>query len=243
MYPKEMIIMNKYSIFDVKYNDLDFYNATRAIDRDNMMNNTLEELKRANDLKEKSMQPNYISSYQEDVYDILYDNGFDEVELDEKTEKKLYNLAEKRFQYKKLSDEAFKKANTSLFEIGAYLMCATIIWLILSFISDNKMMILLPIIVMIAIPIVFSTLTKSKQIKYNSLYKQYENKKQEYENKIIKILKPLVDKEEDKIATERAKRQIKIDELKRFSKEVKEEIDGYNLDDTIDYYLDDSNFE
>lgn len=243
MYPKEMIIMNKYSIFDVKYNDLDFYNATRAIDRDNMMNNTLEELKRANDLKEKSMQPNYISSYQEDVYDILYDNGFDEVELDEKTEKKLYNLAEKRFQYKKLSDETFKKANTSLFEICAYLMCATIIWLILSFISDNKMMILLPIIVMIAIPIVFSTLTKSKQIKYNSLYKQYENKKQEYENKIVKILKPLVDKEEDKIATERAKRQIKIDELKRFSKEVKEEIDGYNLDDTIDYYLDDSNFE
>lgn len=235
--------MNKYSIFDVKYNDLDFYNATRAIDRDNMMNNTLEELKRANDLKEKSMQPNYISSYQEDVYDILYDNGFDEVELDEKTEKKLYNLAEKRFQYKKLSDEAFKKANTSLFEIGTYLMCATIIWLILSFISDDKMMILLPIIVMIAIPIVFSTLTKSKQIKYNGLYKQYENKKQEYENKIIKILKPLVDEEEDKIATERAKRQIKIDELKRFSKEVKEEIDGYNLDDTIDYYLDDSNFE
>ena len=116
MYPKEMIIMNKYSIFDVKYNDLDFYNATRAIDRDNMMNNTLEELKRANDLKEKSMQPNYISSYQEDVYDILYDNGFDEVELDEKTEKKLYNLAEKRFQYKKLSDEAFKKANTSSLE-------------------------------------------------------------------------------------------------------------------------------
>ena len=243
MYPKEMIIMNKYSIFDVKYNDLDFYNATRAIDRDNMMNNTLEELKRANDLKEKSMQPNFISRYQEDVYDILYDNGFDEVELDEKTVKKLYNLAEKRFQYKKLSDGAFKKTNTSLFEIGAYLMCATIIWFILSFISDNKMMILLPIIVMIAIPIVFSTLTKSKQIKYNGLYKQYENKKQEYENKIIKILKPLVDEEEDKIATERAKKQIKIDELKRFSKEVKEEIDGYNLDDTIDYYLDDSNFE
>ena len=234
--------MNKYSIFDVKYNDLDFYNATRAIDRDNMMNNTLEELKRANDLKEKSMQPNYISSYQEDVYDVLYDNGFDEVELDEKTEKKLYNLAEKRFQYKNLSNNAFRKANSTLFDIAAFLMCATIIWLILSFISDNKMMILLPIIVMIAIPIVFSTLTKSKQIKYNSLYKQYENKKQEYENKIIKILKPLVDKEEDKMATERAKRQIKIDELKRFSKEVKEEIDGYNLDDTIDYYLDDSNF-
>lgn len=234
--------MNKYSIFDVKYNDLDFYNATRAIDRDNMMNNTLEELKRANDLKEKSMQPNYISSYQEDVYDVLYDNGFDEVELDEKTEKKLYNLAEKRFQYKNLSNNAFRKANSTLFDIAAFLMCATIIWLILSFISDNKMMILLPIIVMIAIPIVFSTLTKSRQIKYNSLYNKYENKKQEYENKIIKILKPLVDKEEDKIATERAKRQIKIDELKRFSKEVKEEIDGYNLDDTIDYYLDDSNF-
>ena len=234
--------MNKYSIFDVKYNDLDFYNATRAIDRDNMMNNTLEELKRANDLKEKSMQPNYISSYQEDVYDVLYDNGFDEVELDEKTEKKLYNLAEKRFQYKNLSNNAFRKANSTLFDIAAFLMCATIIWLILSFISDNKMMILLPIIVMIAIPIVFSTLTKSRQIKYNSLYNKYENKKQEYENKIIKILKPLVDKEEDKIATERAKRQIKIDELKRFSKEVKEEIDGYNLDETIDYYLDDSNF-
>lgn len=234
--------MNKYSIFDVKYNDLDFYNATRAIDRDNMMNNTLEELKRANDLKEKSMQPNYISSYQEDVYDVLYDNGFDEVELDEKTEKKLYNLAEKRFQYKNLSNNAFRKANSTLFDIAAFLMCATIIWLILSFISDNKMMILLPIIVMIAIPFVFSTLTKSKQIKYNSLYNEYENKKQDYENKIIKILKPLVDKEEDKIATERAKRQIKIDELKRYSKELKDEIDGYNLDDTIDYYLDDSNF-
>lgn len=234
--------MNKYSIFDVKYNDLDFYNATRQIDRDNMMNNTLEELKRANDLKESSIQANNTVRYQEDVYDFLYDNGFDEVELDEKTEKKLYNLAEKRFQYKNLSDNAFRKANSTLFDIAAFLMCATIIWLILSFISDNMMMILLPIITLIAIPIIFSILTKSKQIKYNSLYNKYENKKQEYENKIIKILKPLVDKEEDKIATERAKRQIKIDELKRFSKEVKEEIDGYNLDDTIDYYLDDSNF-
>lgn len=234
--------MNKYSIFDVKYNDLDFYNATRQIDRDNMLNNTLEELKRANDLKEQSMQPNYINSYQEDVYDILYDNGFDEVELDEKTEKKLYNLAEKRFQYKNLSDNAFRKANSTLFDIAAFLMCATIIWLILSFISDNMMMILLPIITLIAIPIIFSILTKSKQIKYNSLYNKYENKRQEYENKIIKILKPLVDKEEDKIITERAKRQIKIDELKRFSKELKDEIDSYNLDETIDYYLDDSNF-
>lgn len=234
--------MNKYSIFDVKYNDLDFYNATRQIDRDNMMNNTLEELKRANDLKESSIQANNTVRYQEDVYDFLYDNGFDEVELDEKTEKKLYNLAEKRFQYKNLSDNAFRKANSTLFDIAAFLMCATIIWLILSFISDNMMMILLPIITLIAIPIIFSILTKSKQIKYNSLYNKYENKKQEYENKIIKILKPLVDKEEDKIATERAKRQIKIDELKRFSKELKDEIDSYNLDETIDYYLDDSNF-
>ena len=234
--------MNKYSIFDVKYNDLDFYNATRQIDRDNMLNNTLEELKRANDLKESSIQANNTVRYQEDVYDILYDNGFDEVNLDEKTEKKLYNLAEKRFQYKNLSDNAFRKANSTLFDIAAFLMCATIIWLILSFISDNKMMILLPIITLIAIPIIFSILTKSKQIKYNSLYNKYENKKQEYEDKIIKILKPLVDKEEDKIATERAKRQIKIDELKRFSKEIKDEIDSYNLDETIDYYLDDSNF-
>lgn len=234
--------MNKYSIFDVKYNDLDFYNATRQIDRDNMMNNTLEELKRANDLKESSIQANNTIRYQEDVYDFLYDNGFDEVELDEKTEKKLYNLAEKRFQYKNLSDNAFRKANSTLFDIAAFLMCATIIWLILSFISDNMMMILLPIITLIAIPIIFSILTKSKQIKYNSLYNKYENKRQEYENKIIKILKPLVDKEEDKISTERAKRQIKIDELKRFSKELKDEIDSYNLDETIDYYLDDSNF-
>lgn len=234
--------MNKYSIFDVKYNDLDFYNATRQIDRDNMLNNTLEELKRANDLKESSIQANNTVRYQEDVYDILYDNGFDEVNLDEKTEKKLYNLAEKRFQYKNLSDNAFRKANSTLFDIAAFLMCATIIWLILSFISDNMMMILLPIITLIAIPIIFSILTKSKQIKYNSLYNKYENKRQEYENKIIKILKPLVDKEEDKIITERAKRQIKIDELKRFSKELKDEIDSYNLDETIDYYLDDSNF-
>lgn len=234
--------MNKYSIFDVKYNDLDFYDATRAIDRDNMMNNTLEELKRANDLKEKSIQINNINNYQEDVYDILYDNGFDEIDLDEKTEKKLYTMAEKRFQYKKLCDVAFRKANTSMFDIGALLMCATIIWFIVSFISSKPTMIMLPVFVFIMIPIICSLLTKSRNIKYSALYNKYDNKKQEYEDKIIKILKPLVDEEENKKITERAKRQIKIDELKRFSKEIKDEINDYNLDDTIDYYLDDSNF-